>query len=130
MNTHTMLRRWLVLVPVVFCFAVAIASAATPKPGGTYKGSSSSHNAVSIVVARHSFKPGTYKGILRYCGHTVGIFIVRGAFGVHLTTAGGAVSVLRMNGFFETRQLVTGQISLNFASGSCSRPGTWSATLR
>ncbi len=124
------MRRCLILTVFAFATIVAIANAALPKPGGTYKGYSNSHEKVSIVVARHPYKHNDYKATLRYCGRKVGIFIVRGGFGVHLSEAGGAVSVLRMSGHFSSRQKVSGEIQLDFTSGSCSRPGAWSATLQ
>jgi hypothetical protein len=112
------------LAVIAACATVAVATAATPKPGGTYVGSSASHHPLRIKMA-HNGKTG----ILSFCGYNVKIHIVGNHFGVRITTAGGLVSVLRLHGAWMTRRLVQGHIDLNFASNCNGLPGPWSATL-
>lgn len=113
------------LAVIATCAIVAVAIAATPKPGGTYQGMSSHHHSLRIKVARNG-----KTGVLTYCGYKVKIHIVGNHFGVRVTTAGGAVSVLRLHGAWVTRRLVQGRIDLDFASNCNGLPGPWSATLR
>jgi hypothetical protein len=119
----SMLKRALLMAMVAICATVAVANAATPQPGGVYRGSSGSHHAIRIVVARNG-----KTGQLTYCGWKVTIHIARDHFGVHLKTAGGAVSVFRIRGGWTSRRFVRGRIDLDFACDG--RPGGWSATLR
>jgi hypothetical protein len=111
----------LAVIAVLASFAVA--SAATPKFGATYVGSSASHKPLRITVSRDG-----RTGKLTYCGYTVGIHIVRDHFGVHKTIADGQVSVFRIHGSWKTKQLVSGKIDLDF--GCDGRPGSWTATLK
>jgi hypothetical protein len=116
-------RRAVGLAAIAVFASFAVASAAIPKFGGTYVGSSGSHKPLKITVARDG---KTCK--LTYCGYTVRIHIVRDHFGVHKTIADGQVSVFRIHGSWKTKQLVSGKIDLDF--GCDGRPGNWSATLK
>jgi hypothetical protein len=115
--------RSVVLSVIAVCATVAVASAAAPKPGGTYQGMSASHHSVRIKIAR-SGKTGE----LSYCGFKVGFHVSGDHFGVRKTTAGGAVTEFRIRGSWKTSRLVQGYIDLDF--GCDGRPGPWSATLK
>jgi hypothetical protein len=117
------LRRSVVLAVVAACVSFAVASAAIPRFGGTYVGSSGSHKPLRITVSRDG-----KTGELTYCGYRVGIHISRDHFGVHKKVADGQVSVFRIYGSWKTRQMVSGFIDLDF--GCDGLPGPWSATLR
>ena len=118
------LSRSLALAGVLACAMVAVATAAAPKSGGTYQGTSASHHSMRIVVARDG-----KTGVLTYCGtFRVGFHIVHGHFGARLTIAGGLVTEFRVRGGWKTRTLAEGQIDL--VLGCDGRPGPWSARLK
>jgi hypothetical protein len=118
------LIRLVVVMGVVGCTVVAVASAAAPKAGRTYRGESASHHSLRIVVAKDG-----KTGVLSYCGAFKAKFhIVKGHFGIRLTEASGAVSIFRVHGGWTTSKLVQGRIDL--VLGCDGRPGPWSATLK
>jgi hypothetical protein len=117
------LRRSLVLTVIAVAAPLAVASAAIPRFGRTYVGASASHKPLRITVARNG-----KTGELTYCGYKMHIHISRDHFGVHVTTAGGQVSVFRIHGSWKSPRLVNGWIDLDF--GCDGRPGAWSATLK
>jgi hypothetical protein len=118
-----LVSRSLILSVIAVCASFAVASAAIPRFGRTYVGSSASHKPLTIKVARDG-----KTGVLTYCGYKAHIHISRDHFGVHVTTAGGQVSVFRIHGSWQTPKLARGWIDLDF--GCDGRPGAWSATLR
>jgi hypothetical protein len=122
----------LLLTSAVLCVSVAIALAAMPKLGGRYVGGTYKHFPVRITVASKPLKKGVYKGTFSYCGYKVGIFIVKGHFGVWKWNLdlGQRVSIFRGYGNFTDRQHAHGHIDLDFTSNCDGLPGDWSATLK
>jgi hypothetical protein len=122
----------LLLTSAVLCASVAIALAAMPKLGGTYAGGTFKHSPVRIAIAKKPLKKGVYKGTFSYCGYKVGIFVVKGHFGVwkYNVDFGQRVSIFRGYGNFTDRKHAHGHIDLDLTSNCDGLPGDWSATLK
>jgi hypothetical protein len=122
----------LLLTSAALCASAAIALAAMPKLGGTYVGGTYKHFPIRITIASKPVKKGVYKGTFSYCGYKVGIFIVKGRFGVRKTgpSIGVPVTIFRAFGSFSSRKAVAGKIDLDFTSNCDGQPGTWTATLK
>ena len=118
------------LVFAILGVTAAVALSATPKLGGVYVGKTSHHRTVKIVLDRHAQRNGAIKGLFELCGAKFHMTVVHGHFGIHTTTAGGAVSTFRAKGSWSSGQVVHGQIELDFTSNCQGLPGNFSATLR
>jgi hypothetical protein len=124
--------RLMLLTSAALCASVAIALAAMPKLGGTYAGGTYKHFPVRITIAKKPLKHGVYKGTFSYCHYKVGIFVVKGHFGIwkYNVDFGTRVSVFRGYGNFTDRQHAHGHIDLDLTSNCDGLPGDWSATLK
>ncbi|HEY6399221.1 MAG TPA: hypothetical protein VIX82_17385 [Solirubrobacteraceae bacterium] len=126
------LLRLALVTSAVLCVSVAVALAAMPKLGGTYVGGTFKHLPVKITIAKKPVKKGVYKGTFSYCGYKVGIFVVKGRFGIwkYNIDLGQKVSIFRGYGSFSDRKHAAGHIDLDFTSNCDGLPGNWSATLK
>ncbi|MDQ6820696.1 MAG: hypothetical protein ACR2L9_09500 [Solirubrobacteraceae bacterium] len=126
------LLRLALVTSAVLSVGVAVAFAAMPKLGGTYVGGTFKHSPIRITIASKPVKKGVYKGTFSYCGYKVGIFVVKGRFGIwkYNVDFGQKVSIFRGHGGFSDRQHAHGTIDLDFTSNCDGLPGTWTATLK
>jgi hypothetical protein len=126
------LVRLLLLTSAALCASAAIALAAMPKLGGTYVGGTYKNFPVRITIDSKPLKNGVYHGTFRYCGYKVGIFVLKGHFGIWKYTVdfGTRVSVFRGYGNFTDKQHAHGHIDLDLTSNCDGQPGDWSATLK